>query len=56
MDAIGETCLHCEKPITKPTRGDPQRFCCDAHRKAYADWKKRPQEASSEAVQESECG
>jgi hypothetical protein len=36
MDAAVEKCLHCEKPITRAARGRPQRFCCDAHRKAYS--------------------
>ena len=35
MDAVVEKCLHCEKPITRAARGRPQRFYCDAHRKAY---------------------
>jgi hypothetical protein len=29
-------CLHCQKPITRAARGRPQRFCCDAHRKAHS--------------------
>ena len=36
MDAVVEKCLHCGKPITRAERGRPQRFCTDAHRKAYS--------------------
>jgi len=36
MDAVVEKCLHCEKPITRAERGRRQRFCTDAHRKAYS--------------------
>jgi hypothetical protein len=33
-----DTCLleGCDKPVGKATRGRPQRFCCDAHRKAQS--------------------
>jgi hypothetical protein len=29
-------CLLCSKPIAETKRGRPQRFCCDAHRKAHS--------------------
>jgi hypothetical protein len=38
LDAINEKCLldGCERPVVRAARGRPQRFCCDAHRKAHS--------------------
>jgi hypothetical protein len=36
MDAVVEKCLFCGDPITRAARGRPQRFCREAHRKAYS--------------------
>ena len=31
-----DACLWCDAPLDRKPTGRPRRFCCDAHRKAFA--------------------
>jgi hypothetical protein len=33
---LNQTCEHCGRALQPRKRGRPQRFCCDAHRKAHS--------------------